>query len=88
MIPSPVVFGAGLLVTAANTMAVLIFIVAQAVRWRETVVLLIGATIGGYCGAQVGRRAPSSVVRAGTLLIAGGITLLFFARAYLKSMPW
>jgi uncharacterized membrane protein YfcA len=40
-----------LLVTAANAMAVLIFIGAQAVRWRETLVLLVAATIGGYCGA-------------------------------------
>lgn len=72
-----------LLVTVANTMAVLIFIVAHAVRWKEALVLLVGAVLGGYCGALVGRRAPSAVVRAGTLCIAGGITLLFFARAYL-----
>jgi uncharacterized protein len=77
-----------LLVTAANAMAVLIFIAAHAVRWNETLVLLVAATVGGYCGAQVGRRAPSSVVRAGTLLIAACITLLFFARAYLKELPW
>jgi uncharacterized protein len=77
-----------LLVTAANAMAVIIFIAAHAVRWRETTVMLIGATIGGYCGAQVGRRTPSRVIRAGTLFIAGCITLLFFARAYLKEMPW
>jgi hypothetical protein len=72
-----------LLVTTANAMAVLIFIIAHAVRWPQTIVLLIGATIGGYAGALVGRRAPSSLVRAGTLLIASGITLVFFARAYL-----
>jgi uncharacterized membrane protein YfcA len=77
-----------LLVTAANAMAVIIFSAAHAVRWRETMIMLIGATIGGYCGAQVGRRAPSQVIRAGTVLIAGCITLLFFARAYLKEVPW
>lgn len=71
-----------LLVTAANTMAVLIFAAAGAVRWRETIALLAGAMLGGYFGALVGRRAPSPLVRAGTLIIAGGITLLFFARAY------
>ncbi len=77
-----------LMVTAANTMAVLIFMVAQAVRWRETLVMLVAATVGGYYGAQVGRRAPAQLVRVGTLLIAGCITLVFFARAYLKSVPW
>lgn len=71
-----------LLVTAANAMAVLIFAVAHAVRWSETLALLAGAIVGGYLGAQVGKRAPSPVVRAGTLIIAGVITLLFFGRAY------
>jgi uncharacterized protein len=73
-----------LLVTAANTMAVLIFILAGAVRWKETVLLLVGATIGGYCGALAGRRASPHLIRAGTLLIAGCITLLFFLHTYLN----
>jgi uncharacterized membrane protein YfcA len=71
-----------LLVTSTNSIAALIFVFAQAVRWRETVVLLVGAVLGGYCGAQIGRRAPSGLVRGGTLLIACSITLLFFARTY------
>jgi uncharacterized protein len=71
-----------LLVTVANAMAVLIFIGAHTVRWRETMVLLVAATIGGYYGAVVGKRVPSAVIRAGTLLIACCITVVFFARAY------
>jgi hypothetical protein len=74
-----------LLVTVANTMALVIFIAANAVRWPETLSLLAGATIGGYCGALLGRRAPPAVVRAGTLFIAGCITVLFFVHAYGKS---
>ena len=77
-----------LLVTAANAMAVIIFIAAGAVRWRQTLIMLAAAIIGGYCGALVGRRAPSRVIRAGTVIIAVGITLVFFARAYLKGVPW
>ena len=73
-----------LLVSAANTIAVLIFIAAQSVRWRETLVMLVAATLGGYLGALIGRRAPAGVVRAGTLLVSVSITLAFFARAYLK----
>jgi uncharacterized membrane protein YfcA len=77
-----------LLVTAANAMAVIIFIAARAVRWHETLIMLGAAIIGGYCGALVGRRAPPRVIRAGTVIIAVGITLVFFARAYLKRVPW
>jgi uncharacterized protein len=73
-----------LLVSAANTIAVLIFIGAQSVSWRETLVMLAAATLGGYLGALIGRRAPAGVVRGGTLLVSVSITLAFFARAYFK----
>jgi uncharacterized protein len=71
-----------LLVSAANSMAVVIFIAARAVYWPETLVMLVAAAAGGYGGAQVGRRASSKVVRAGTLIITAGITVVFFIRAY------
>jgi uncharacterized membrane protein YfcA len=71
-----------LLVSAANAAAVLIFIAAHAVHWHETSVMLIGAAAGGYGGAQIGRRAPSTWIRAATLFVALSITLLFFIRAY------
>lgn len=72
-----------LLVSAANTMAVLIFVVAHAVHWAETVVMLMAAIIGGYGGAQIGLRAPPKVIRAGTLFLTACITLAFFVRGYL-----
>jgi uncharacterized protein len=73
-----------ILVSAANAMAVLTFIVARAVRWPETLAMLIGAIVGGYGGAHIGRRAPPRIVRAGTLLLTAGITVLFFVRAYAR----
>lgn len=75
-----------LLVTAANVMAAITFVVAQAVHWPETIVMLIAAIGGGYGGAQVGRRAPERVVRALTLLLTTFITLAFFARAYMPKL--
>jgi hypothetical protein len=73
-----------LLISAANVIAVLIFIAAQSVRWREASVMLVAATLGGYCGALIGRRAPAAMVRAGTLLLSISITAAFFVRAYLR----
>jgi uncharacterized protein len=73
-----------LMVCAANTVAVFIFIAAHAVMWREGLVILVGAVIGGICGANIGRRAPAGVIRVGTLLLSVAITLGFFARAYLN----
>jgi hypothetical protein len=73
-----------LMVCAANTVAVIIFIAAQAVAWRQALVILVGAIVGGFVGSQLGRRAPAALVRAGTLALSVGITLLFFVRAYAK----
>jgi uncharacterized membrane protein YfcA len=71
-----------LLVATANTVAVVIFLLAHAVYWREACVLLVGALFGGYGGAQIGRRASAHVVRAVTLTLSIGITLAFFVKAY------
>lgn len=71
-----------LLVSAANTVAVLAFIAAGAVRWPETLAMLAGAIAGGYGGAHVGRRAPAHVVRAATLCVTAAITAAFFVKTY------
>lgn len=71
-----------LLVSSANAIAALLFIWARAVHWPETIIMLIGATLGGYGGAQIGRRAPARIVRAGTIGITACITVQFFLRAY------
>jgi hypothetical protein len=71
-----------LMVTAANSVAVICFILAGAVRWPETVTLGLGAAAGGYGGAQLGRVLPAGAVRAATIVIAAGMTAVFFLRAY------
>jgi uncharacterized membrane protein YfcA len=71
-----------LLIAAANAVAVVIFIVAGAVRWNAALIMLIAAVVGGYCGAQLGRRASAGIVRAVTITMAIGITSIFFVRAY------
>jgi uncharacterized protein len=71
-----------LLVSAANTVAVLIFISAGSVRWPESLTMLVGAAVGGYFGAMLGRRANAQVVRWGTVIISSCITVAFFFKAY------
>lgn len=73
-----------LLVAAANMVAVIIFLVAHAVYWPEASVLLAGALLGGYIGAQIGKRASAGVVRALTLALSTLITLAFFLKVYLS----
>ena len=82
--PKSLQAGRTLAISAANATAVIIFIAARQVWWTQTLLLLIGATIGGYCGALAGRRAPPGVVRGLTLAVAVGMTVVFFARGYLR----
>ncbi|MGA0605582.1 sulfite exporter TauE/SafE family protein [Phenylobacterium sp. VNQ135] len=71
-----------LLVTAANTVAIICFAVAGAVDWGAAAALGTGAIIGGYGGAHLGRRLPAAVIRWATLIATAAITVAFFGRAY------
>jgi len=70
-----------LLVSATNGAAVLWFIVAGAVRWPETLTMLLASVVGGYLGARLGRWLPAPVVRGFVLLLTATVTALFFLRA-------
>ncbi|WP_349963122.1 sulfite exporter TauE/SafE family protein [Rhizobium sp. ZPR3] len=71
-----------LMVSAANGIAVVVFVFAGAISWRECVPLLLGAAAGGWIGAQIGRRLPAAAIRLGTILLAILTTAIFFLRAY------
>jgi uncharacterized membrane protein YfcA len=69
-----------LLVSATNLTAAVLFIAARAIRWPETLLVCGGALLGGFAGAQLGRRLLPRVVRLATLTLTAGITILVFAR--------
>ena len=71
-----------LMLAIANLAAALIFIVGGMVAWWACLPMLIGAIVGGWVGAIVGKRLPASAVRLWTLLVTGGTTIVFFWRAY------
>lgn len=70
-----------LMVTAANTIASLCFVLAGSVHWRETLAVAAGAVVGGHGGAHLGRRLPPSAVRVATLGLACVMTIAFFVKA-------
>jgi uncharacterized protein len=71
-----------LLVSAANTVAVLCFAIAGAVSWRDAGLAAAGAVCGSYGGAHLGRRISPGLIRSLTLTLAVTMTALFFWRAY------
>jgi uncharacterized membrane protein YfcA len=73
-----------MLASAANVAAVATFIIAGAVHWPQTLIMLVAGVIGGYGGARLGRVLPGPVVRALTIICAAAITVAFFVRAYAR----
>src|SRR4051812_44185702 len=71
-----------LMVAAANGVAVICFALSGNIRWRETLVVMVGGIAGGYLGAHAGRRLPAAVIRALILTITIVTTASFFLRAY------
>jgi len=69
-----------LLTSAANGGAVLWFIAAGAVRWPETLAMLIASVIGGYLGARLTRVLPPRIVRRFVVGLTATVTLVFFLR--------
>ncbi len=66
----------------ANLAAAIIFIAVGFVRWIYCLPMLVGAVVGGWLGAKVGKRLPHGIVSAWTLLVTAATTIVFFVRAY------
>ena len=71
-----------LMVSAANAVAVLIFALFGAVWWKAALLLSAGALLGGWAGAELGRRLSATLVRNCTIVLASAITVAFFVRSY------
>ncbi|MFJ5929977.1 sulfite exporter TauE/SafE family protein [Sphingomonas sp. NPDC092440] len=71
-----------LMLAVANFAAALVFIAIGMVRWWACLPMLAGGILGGWLGARIGKRLSHRLVRAWTLLVTGGTTIVFFVRAY------
>ena len=63
-----------------TTIAVVLFASAGVVAWRQTLVMLTGAVIGGYCGARLARRVPAGVLRGAVIIVGGLLTVYYFVK--------
>jgi len=66
------------LVAGANTIAVLCFAFAGSVAWRETMIMLVAAALGGYAGANATLQMSGPQIRIGISIINFLITAAFF----------
>jgi len=61
-----------------NSVAAAYFIVRGAVNWPLALVMIVGATVGGYAGAHFARRIGKERARVAVVVIGFGITVLLF----------
>jgi uncharacterized membrane protein YfcA len=67
-----------LLSVVINAAAVLTFIVAGAVFWPHCLVMIAGATTGGWFGAHYAQKADPRKVRAVVITIGLSMTAYYF----------
>ena len=69
------------LVSALLTaIAVAIYAAGGVVQWKQALIMMLAATLGGYLGARVARKIPSNWLRAGIVLTGLVMALLFFLK--------
>jgi len=65
-----------------NGIAVVTFIIARAVAWKQGGVMIVGAMIGGYLGAHYAQKLPASWIRSFVIFVGSGMTIYFFWKGY------
>lgn len=65
-----------------NGVAVVTFIVARAIYWREGAIMIVGGIAGGYLGAHYAMKMPQSWIRWFVVMVGAGMTVYFFWKSY------
>ena len=64
------------------TVSGLTFIIAGAISWPHTLLMLVTAMFGGYAGAALARRLPASWLRRLVVTVGTVLTVIYFIRTY------
>ncbi|NEX62827.1 sulfite exporter TauE/SafE family protein [Noviherbaspirillum galbum] len=60
------------------SVTVVTFVVAGAVSWPYTIIMLATATLGGYWGASIARKIPALWLRRFIITVGFGLTIFYF----------
>jgi uncharacterized protein len=71
------------LASCINGVAVIIFIIAHTVYWPETLLMIVGAIIGGYGGAYYARKIDPKLVRGFVIIVGLAMSTYFFINIYI-----
>jgi uncharacterized membrane protein YfcA len=65
-----------------SLLSVAAFVMAGAIAWREGLLMMVAATVGGFFGARWSKRLPAQWVRMGVIVTGAVMSAVFFARHY------
>lgn len=66
------------LVSSLNTFAAALYFAANgAVSWPQTLAMMAGCLVGGFCGAHLSRRLPQQAMRAVVVGVGALLTVMF-----------
>jgi uncharacterized membrane protein YfcA len=65
-----------------NGIAVITFILAGAVVWKQGSVMIVGAVFGGYFGAHYAQKLPGAWIRRFVIVVGTSMTAYFFWKGY------
>ena len=69
------------LVSALLTaIAVAIYAAGGVVQWKQALIMMVAATLGGYLGARVARKIPANWLRGGIVVVGLVMAILFFLK--------
>ena len=71
------------LASCINGVAVFIFIFAHAIVWPETILMIVGAIIGGYGGAYYARKVNPNLIRGFVIVVGFAMSAYFFINIYI-----
>jgi len=65
-----------------NGIAVVTFVVARAVAWKQGSIMILGALIGGYLAAHYAQKLPPAWIRRFVIVVGTAMTAYFFWKGY------
>jgi uncharacterized membrane protein YfcA len=71
-----------LLSAVIYSVTVLTFVIAGAISWPHTIVMLATATLGGYWGASVARRVPAQWLRRFIITVGAALSAFYFYKTF------
>ena len=69
-----------MLVSVGNAVALVTFIVARIIVWPQALLMLVGASIGGYGGAYFAQKMDPLHIRRVVIVVGLAMSLYFFIR--------